>query len=505
MYRVLCHVLIGACVFAAGCRYRDPSVELLEGELRWMEDQVYMLEDELEHKCSQLDSCHQSTDICGSCDAPPASVITDTPEIISESAPPRVRTQKGPKYDVLPSPEPTESSDEIEMPAPRVELPPATQSRSRVPAYEAIPEGDSSLEPMKLVPPSKESRSEPTLAEPEPAAELVPRASDESNNAKDKASDTADEMVPLLPPPAKLPEPTRSNPGDSGPKGLPPEIDSQSGQREEPARLKIGLSSYASPLPLAHAARGEDFQEDGGNVRGANIDTMVDANVTHVVASAWINTGAPFVDMESDADLFAVIEPRNQDGLPILLGGTMSIVVLDGNQTGDAARVGRWDFDPAAARRSIKVSERGSGMHLELRWPSTPPARTDKLHLFVRYTTVENKDLEFDAPVALTPPKVANQLRPRARGAEAAEGIARQASDEASKDESVGVTSAWRALRSTTERASYEDKDEEIEREDRPARNSIPLSRIPNAVGGLEPTPAAAEPSWAPEREMQEE
>ena len=40
----------------AGCR-SDPSVKLLEGELRWMEDQYYALEEQYQRKCRELESC----------------------------------------------------------------------------------------------------------------------------------------------------------------------------------------------------------------------------------------------------------------------------------------------------------------------------------------------------------------------------------------------------------------------------------------------------------------
>jgi len=43
-----------------GCRSQDPSIDLLEGELRWMEDQLFMMEDELAVKCDELRRCRES-------------------------------------------------------------------------------------------------------------------------------------------------------------------------------------------------------------------------------------------------------------------------------------------------------------------------------------------------------------------------------------------------------------------------------------------------------------
>ena len=62
---------IGCCLLPislllCGCLTPDPSVDLLEGELRWMEDQLYMMEDQLEQRCRELNECRQANGDCGS-------------------------------------------------------------------------------------------------------------------------------------------------------------------------------------------------------------------------------------------------------------------------------------------------------------------------------------------------------------------------------------------------------------------------------------------------------
>lgn len=55
---VLLCIAIG--LLSGGCRNRmDPSVDLLESELRWMEDQLYLLDDQLQEKCAQLASSNR--------------------------------------------------------------------------------------------------------------------------------------------------------------------------------------------------------------------------------------------------------------------------------------------------------------------------------------------------------------------------------------------------------------------------------------------------------------
>jgi len=54
---------ITTAVLLVGCRSRmDPSVDLLESELRWLEDQVYLLDDQLQQTCAQLASCRRENE-----------------------------------------------------------------------------------------------------------------------------------------------------------------------------------------------------------------------------------------------------------------------------------------------------------------------------------------------------------------------------------------------------------------------------------------------------------
>ena len=53
-------LLLIAVITFAGCQTTDPSVELLESELRWMEDQLYSLDRQLDRTCMQLASAKNS-------------------------------------------------------------------------------------------------------------------------------------------------------------------------------------------------------------------------------------------------------------------------------------------------------------------------------------------------------------------------------------------------------------------------------------------------------------
>lgn len=55
VFRTTLLLAIGATI---GCR-TDPSIELLESELRWYEDQLYLLNRQLDQTCVQLESCRR--------------------------------------------------------------------------------------------------------------------------------------------------------------------------------------------------------------------------------------------------------------------------------------------------------------------------------------------------------------------------------------------------------------------------------------------------------------
>jgi hypothetical protein len=51
---------LAALLVLAGCQTTDPSIELLESEMRWMEDQLYALDQQLDQTCLQLASARNS-------------------------------------------------------------------------------------------------------------------------------------------------------------------------------------------------------------------------------------------------------------------------------------------------------------------------------------------------------------------------------------------------------------------------------------------------------------
>jgi hypothetical protein len=135
------------------------------------------------------------------------------------------------------------------------------------------------------------------------------------------------------------------------------------------------------------------------------------------VAAIHLNprcTGGIDLDgMPGDDGLSVLIEPRNALGQFVGEPAAVSIVLLDPLQRGDRARFARWDFDRSAAQRMMKNQGLDRGLHVRVPWPDVPPT-TDRLHLFVRYTTDDHRILEADREILIRAPElVADRWTPR--------------------------------------------------------------------------------------------
>ena len=129
----------------------------------------------------------------------------------------------------------------------------------------------------------------------------------------------------------------------------------------------------------------------------------IDTRVTQIFLNPLL-TGGDSLDSEpGDDGLSILVEPRNKQNQFVPQPGTVSVVVLDPSKEGNAARVARWDFDPAATREKLNRVSSARGIHLRMPWPANPPA-TNKLKVFVRYETADGRKLQADREVNITLP-----------------------------------------------------------------------------------------------------
>jgi hypothetical protein len=137
--------LFVAVMLLAGCQAPNPSIELLESELRWMEDQLYALDRQLDQTCLQLASAQNSNRALQRelsrmqrSTSPPAAAPS-----AREASPPSDRL-------VPPGVEVPEELDEEDLEVPRIELGPTDEVPSspealEPPANDAPPRLDEDL------------------------------------------------------------------------------------------------------------------------------------------------------------------------------------------------------------------------------------------------------------------------------------------------------------------------------------------------------------------------
>ncbi len=401
-HAVITLALTALVFIASGCTYRDPSIDLLEGELRWMEDQLFMLEDAIDTRDAEIAKYRQTQYVSDTlCESTPPPMTTGgqyeyddpsqrrgSPSTMDDrfhrsrdSEPTRIpdrdRHSRDRQLDSdrdLDSERRGTQNDWNEDPSPpSIDLPPSNLQSPQRSRSQSQPNAS----PVDIPP----SSSEDELMLEEPSIELPPSTNSGSRGSSLKKNSAGDEYQ-IIEPSVELPS-SRNNALPS-----PPTSSSRASRAGHDAAW--GWEANCDVAQMDHPIRLQaHFVEPPANPEST------DLNVTHVTVRAEVTDGFDFDDQSTSPGMLVVIEPRNQDGDYVALGGALSVVVLDGNRDGAAARVGRWDFDAAAARRRIRESSRGRGIHLVLPWNGLAPD-SDQLHMFVRYTNVEGKVLEAD-------------------------------------------------------------------------------------------------------------
>jgi len=193
--------------------------------------------------------------------------------------------------------------------------------------------------------------------------------------------------------PARVSDPQRPREPDL------PDLTPPSVEPGLPAEPDVQLPEPSTtPPPL-------DGEDDDLEPNGFDIDQAAPstAPVRRIVLNERLTGGYDFDDKPGDEGLLVVIQPQDEQGRFVAQGAAISVVVLDPTKTGADARVARWDFDAAEAASRMRETLFGQGIHLELPWPNQPPS-SDRLQLFVRYTSPGGQRLEAKRDVAITPP-----------------------------------------------------------------------------------------------------
>jgi hypothetical protein len=172
------------------------------------------------------------------------------------------------------------------------------------------------------------------------------------------------------------PPPVKGNRDPSAPNDPP--------RARKPAELPPPSNAKAASARPASLLTDSSSSE---NVSSAG-SSQSDGKIARLAISRLMTGGHSFSGKPGDDGLLVVFTPRNSSGRPVRVAGDVSIVAIDPQAAGAAARVARWDFAAAETGAHYRQGVLGSALHFELLWPERPPEHTE-LKLFVRLTTPE--------------------------------------------------------------------------------------------------------------------
>ena len=334
--------LAAVSLLLSGCITPDPSVDLLEGELRWMEDQLYMMEDQLDERCQELVACRKAA-----AQGKPCNCEQPTPAH-SQSHRSRFDASVDTRqYDANPAHGSANGNvDSIDADPP----PPSSPSRSTLqnrdipnllesPSSQPTPASDLELTPSDTQPPQ---------------IDLGPDANNSNPNAVREGENDFDDIENLLKEPViKFPEP------EPAPPGTKPELEG---------------ASTMSMFSVANSRTSPDIRK-------------LSLNAAKISPQA----------VEDDSrQLLVVVEPRSADGHYVEMSAPLRVVLEDIHHGGIYYQA--WEFNAVETGRMLRRSRMGQGIHLVLNWPDKIPF-DDAMKVSVAYRRIDGEEILAEEPL----------------------------------------------------------------------------------------------------------
>ena len=144
-------------------------------------------------------------------------------------------------------------------------------------------------------------------------------------------------------------------------------------------------------------------------VRPEQADLLV--RIDHLSINSWLTGGRNTDRHPGDDELVVMIQPRDGDGEPVKLPGTLQLRLTDPAAPEDSGPIGTWRFSPEECRSHWLASMLSRGFLFKLPW-QTPPTRK-RLLLHARFDTTDGRRFDAATLVHITPP--GNPPRPPAQ------------------------------------------------------------------------------------------
>jgi hypothetical protein len=164
---------------------------------------------------------------------------------------------------------------------------------------------------------------------------------------------------------------------------------------------KIDLGTPESPPPPPPSKKPEEGptpQARRGSARPASLNSEPAGPVERIAINRLMTGGHSFSGKPADDGVLVVFAARDSSGRATQAPGDISIVVIDPEAPGPAARIARWDFLAPEAAAHYHQGPLVDAFHFELLWPKRPPEHGD-LKLFVRLTSADGRRFEDSQPI----------------------------------------------------------------------------------------------------------
>jgi hypothetical protein len=465
-------LLLLAALIAGGCRVRPEQRAILtqyEHDLRRYEDLVYDLEYEYEILCSENDRLKEK--------------LGELESGSKRSSPRLFRPQNSSPPTNAPKSK-KEEHPEDELAPPEIETGPMTPAvpMKLTPEVPRSPHKES-LTPAEnpAVPMLEENKPEPLKSEPKKSIQAQPwspKATVPSDPKPSNAKPPVEQPRLSLPqfetvgeePPTTAEPPPRRTPADLPP--MKPQVEDAPPSAVLAPKVTPPRNEEPLPPPAASNPR-FNLAPPKAAVEPESLDALPAPKADRPTSAPRIPELLPEptdkkvsqirIDNQqtreldtnrqagSDA-LRVVLIPQNAQGETVPVAGKISVVLLDPNQQGEAARVGRWDFDASFVRYQNHLARR-QHLTLDLPWQNGVPTSTN-LMLFVRYEAQDSSLVEAKDVIALnTLPDAQQQQAWTPRTAHRKAAVAQHVPAESSSRDNIAPAAHTEPVESPAEQA----------------------------------------------------
>lgn len=173
--------------------------------------------------------------------------------------------------------------------------------------------------------------------------------------------------------------------------------------------LSDGLSEYDQPELDSETANEElnlmlTAPRDSNKLEIGYDQTEQDELVTEVVINRLATQGHDVDGVPGDEGLDLLIQPKSAEGRIQLVGGELTVSVLDPAESPTRQRIGLWKFLASETELFFANNELGSyGILLHLPWDQQTP-RNKRLMVHVKFVTQDGRELKTSSEIRIVPP-----------------------------------------------------------------------------------------------------